>query len=97
MRWCDRNGIAVDTLAASSGGVNTSGGALVPDELSRTIIELVEKYGVFRANADVVMMGSDSLTIPRRTGGLQAFYTAENTAGTESDPSWDNVPWLQRS
>jgi len=31
------------------------------------------------------------MNIPRRTGGLTAYYVGENTAGTESDASWDNV------
>src|SRR5205823_11080334 len=35
--------------------------------------------------------GSDTLNWPRRTGGLTAFFTGENSAATESQASWDNV------
>ena len=34
-------------------------------------------------------MTSDALTVPRRTGGLTAYYVGENTEGTEPDVSWD--------
>lgn len=90
-QWCQSNGVPADIMAAMGTSPNTNGGALVPDELSRTIIELMEEYGAFRANADNVPMSSDTLTIPRRTGGLTAYYVGENEEGTESDPTWDNI------
>jgi len=38
-------------------------------------------------------MARDTLVIPRRTGGLTAYFTSENpsSAITESDAAWDNV------
>jgi len=87
--YCRKNGIGV--RSALSGGVNTSGGALVPDELERAIIDLREEYGLFRRVCRVTPMGSDTRNIPRRTGGLTAYFVGENTAGTESDAGWDNV------
>jgi HK97 family phage major capsid protein len=87
--WCRRNGVGA--RAALAGGVNTSGGALVPDELERAIIDLREEYGLFRRVCRVAPMGSDTLNVPRRTGGLTAYFVGENTAGTESDAAWDNV------
>jgi HK97 family phage major capsid protein len=36
-------------------------------------------------------MGSDTLTVPRRTGGLTAYFTGENTALTSSDKTWDII------
>lgn len=96
MQWCETNGIRFDVMAALSGGVNTSGGALVPDEMSRTVIELIEANGAFRANADNLPMTSDSLTVPRRTGGLEAFYVGENSEGTESEAGWDNVQFVAK-
>lgn len=87
--WCRKNGVGV--RSALSGGVNTSGGALVPDELERAIIDLREMYGLFRRACRVTPMGSDTKNTPRRTGGLTAYFVGENTAGTESDAGWDNV------
>lgn len=91
LNWCQSNGVNVDIRAAHSAGDNAKGGVLVPEELSRTIIRLVEEFGVFRRNTRVVPMTSDTLNIPRRTGGLTAHYVGENTEGTESDTAWNNV------
>lgn len=91
MERCRAMGMPLDIRAAHSESENAKGGALVPEELSRTIIRLVELYGIFRANTRVMPMSSDTLSIPRRTGGLTAYYVGENQAGTESDTSWDNV------
>lgn len=87
--WCRKNGVGV--RSALSEGVNTAGGALVPEEFERAIIDLREQYGLFRRVCRVTPMGSDTLNIPRRTGGLTAYFVGEGVAGTESDASWDNV------
>lgn len=89
-RWCRDNGLDVETRAHSE-TTNTTGGALVPNEFSQTIIDLREQYGVFRQNARVVPMSRDVMTMARRTGGLTAYWSAENTAITESTKSWNNI------
>lgn len=87
--WCRRNGVG--SRAALSGGVNTAGGVLVPEEFERAVIEIVEKHGLFRRACRVSPMGSDTLNVPRRVGGLTAYFVGEGVEGTESDASWDNV------
>jgi HK97 family phage major capsid protein len=87
--WCRKNGVG--PRAALEEGSNTSGGALVPDELERAIIDLREQYGLFRRVCRVTPMGSDTLTIPRRVGGVTAYYAGEGGSVTESDASWDSV------
>lgn len=90
-RWCrDYGGMDVDTRAHSE-NLNTTGGALVPNEFSQTIIDLRETYGVFRQHARVVPMMRDTMTAARRTGGLTAYWSSENTAITESTKSWNNI------
>ncbi len=66
-------------------------GALIPPEFSSRLVRLVEQFGVFEANAFIMPMNGDSLTFLRRTGGLNVFLVGENTAGTESQPSYGNV------
>lgn len=88
-QWCRENGIAI--TRAQSEGVNSAGGVLVPNQMMDSIIDLREEFGVFRKNATIVPMSSDTLDWPRRVGGLTAYFTPENTAGTESQASWDNV------
>lgn len=70
---------------------NSAGGYLVPEQFEQTIIDLRESYGVFRQNARIWPMGSDTLTVPRRSGGLTSYYVGEGDAVTESQKTWDGV------
>lgn len=90
MEFCKAQGISIVQKVATE-GTNTAGGFLVPEEFGQDIIELKEMYGVFRKYADVVPMSGDTLTEPRRTGGLTAYPVAETAAGTESTMTWDQV------
>jgi len=87
--FCREHGIAIER--AHGGGQNSLGGFLVPDEFDATMIDLRVEYGVFRRNANVVPMSSDTKSRPRRTGGLTAYGRSSGTATTESTKSWDNV------
>lgn len=72
-------------------GSNVHGGYLVFPEFERAIIDLKETYGVARQHANVVSMGSDMQTIPRRVGGLTVYFPAEAAEITQSDAEWDQV------
>jgi HK97 family phage major capsid protein len=76
---------------ALSEGTDSAGGVLVPEEFSQAIIDLRESYGVFRQQCQVVPMGSDTLTVPRRAGGVTAYFVGEGSTITDSDPSWNQV------
>jgi HK97 family phage major capsid protein len=93
-RWCRDHGVTlgmdVETRALST-GVNTAGGYLIPEEFKPDIIELLETYGVARRELDPEPMVRDTKIIPRRTGGLTSYFVGENTAPTESEPTWDQV------
>ncbi len=89
-QWCMDHGLQL-IEAVHEETVNTAGGYLVPIEIDRDIIELVDAYGVFRTNARRSMMTSDVKTRPRRTGGLEAYFVGESEAGTESTKGWDNT------
>jgi len=89
--WCQNNGVGI--RAAMSTTSNPDGGYLVPDELSQAIIDLREQYGVFRRECRVWPMGSDTLMIPRRTGGITIGLVGENpsSAISQSTPTFDQV------
>lgn len=72
-------------------GDPTKGGFAVPEILESTIIRLVELYGVFRRFTRVMPMGPGTLSLPRRTSGITAYFTAELAAITESDFTGDNI------
>ena len=86
--WCNRNGMEFRVLAE---GTNTLGGFLVPEEMNQAIIDLREEYGIFRQECDVVPMGSDTITVPRRIGGVTAAFVGESGTIAASDPTWDQV------
>ena len=68
-KWCRENGIE---LKAHSEGVNSAGGFFVPEEFATAIIDLRDSYGYFRRLCQVMPMGRDTMTVPRRVGGLTA-------------------------
>lgn len=89
-QFCRDRGISIQ--AALSEGVNSAGGFFVlPEFAIQRLIDLKEEYGVFRRNTNVVQMASDTMTIPRRVGGLTGYFIGENTEVTASDPEWDQV------
>jgi HK97 family phage major capsid protein len=86
--YCRNFGIVVK---AHTEGVNTQGGFLVPDEMAAELVTLREQYGVFRRNAKIYRMASDTLRIPRKNTGLTAYWVGEAIATTESTMGLDNV------
>ena len=86
-RWCKQNGVT----RSVSEGLNTAGGALVPDDITDTIIALRDRRGVFRGSASVLPMKGDTKSAPRRTGGLTASFTAEGVALSESSLTFDSI------
>lgn len=82
-QYCREFGIT----QALSGGQQT-GNFLVPEEMERAIIRLVETYGVFRNEARGMPMTSDTLSFPSRATGVTAYYVNEvPTSITESSPT----------
>jgi len=71
--------------------VNSQGGFLVPEEFSNTLISLREEYGVFRRNAKIEPMTSDTKRVPKRSATLTAHFVGEATAGTESTQTFQSV------
>jgi HK97 family phage major capsid protein len=89
MQWCQDNGIVLQK--AQSEGVNAQGGVFVPEEFSTEIIDLRDQYGIFRRLCRVIPMGRDTMTQPRRVGGLTAYAVGEAQAITQSTTAWDNI------
>lgn len=71
--------------------VTTGGQFLVPEEFSRDLIDLRERYGVARRLFRRAPMSSDTLNIPKRASGLTASFTAESAAASESNMTWSNI------
>ncbi len=88
LKFCQEHGIQ---LRAMEEGNNVAGGYLVPPEFDNDIIDLRDRYGVFRRRARVVPMVGDVKSRRRIKGGLTAYFVGEGAAGTESAPTFDMV------
>jgi len=93
-RWCADHGVTESR--ALNEGVNAQGGIFVNEEILNEIIVLVEEFGAFPANARTLTMKSDTLIVPRRVGGLKAYFVGENTSVTESDAAWDRIQMVAK-
>jgi HK97 family phage major capsid protein len=86
--FCKAQGIEIRVHRESD---NSAGGILVPTEFDNEIIDLREDYGVIRRLAKLKKMTSNTLTVKRREGGLQAFAVGEGKKITESEKKWGEV------
>jgi HK97 family phage major capsid protein len=83
---CQRHGLDISNSAYEGSGV--AGGYLVPAPLSQSIIETRERVGIARQVCQIQQMTADTLTIPKRSGGLTVYYPNELQTITDSDKSW---------
>lgn len=90
-KWCRDQGLYIENrvMTTESGSV---GGYLVPDEMEQSIIDLRSSYGLARKLARRRPMASDTKSVPKRTGGVTAYFVGEDNSGiTASDKNWANV------
>jgi len=72
--------------------VDASGGYVIPDEFRSELIRNVEATGVFFPLARRLPLVTGGVTsIPKRTGGLTAYWTAPAAQGTTSTPTFDLI------
>ena len=88
-KWCHERGLVY--RAALGEGSNVKGGVLVIPEFENVIIDLRERFGVFRRWARAKKMNSETLSIPRKKSGLTATAVGEGQTATEGDAAWDVI------
>lgn len=88
--WC-RDHLGIDIQAGMTEGTDSAGGFLVPPAYEANLIRLVADYGVARRKLRTVPMDRDTHDRPRRTGGLNAYFTGEIGAPTESTVAGDVI------
>lgn len=76
---------------------NVGGGVLVPDELSTRFIDLLPKYGKFRANATVLPIGGGKTFIPEITSDMTVYCPGEGGTITPSDVGLGQVQLLPKT
>lgn len=72
-------------------GVNSTGGALVPEVFEATLIRLQEEYGQFRQAARVIPMAGEKVVWPMLDGHITVYYPGEAGTITASNPTFKNV------
>ena len=72
-------------------GTDSAGGYTVPEELMSRLIDLMHRYGKFRANAMVLPMGSNKSLVPQVTADLTVYAPGEGTEITKSDMTFGQV------
>lgn len=70
---------------------NLQGGFLVPEEWTNKLLALVTTNTIFVSDMDSRQMATDVQYIPKVTSGTTAYWVAETSAITESQPSYGQI------
>lgn len=76
---------------ALSEGVASAGGFQVPEEFAAEINRVVEDFGLVRKLSRKIPMTTDKMHIPRLASSVAVSFPGENTAGSETEPVWEEV------
>jgi len=84
-----KDSIVARALSASN---LAEGGALIPEEFSRELIEYLREEAVVRAaGANVITIASDTILYPKQTSGAAAAYSGENVDIGKSEPAFGQL------
>ena len=78
-------------------GIESAGGVLVPGETAKILIDLMGRYGKFRANALRIPMGSATLKVPKVDSDLSVYCPGESVAPSASAPVFSAVNLAPRT
>ena len=91
----DANSLAM--FKSLTEGTNANGGFLVPEEFASEVNRVVEDYGLVAKLARKFPMNTDTLNVPRLASSVTIYYPGEATAGTASQPVFENVQLLSKT
>jgi HK97 family phage major capsid protein len=100
-RWLKDHGIKIRNSLSTD--ANEGAGIFVPNEMSLSIIRLVEEFGIARKYCKISPMSSSTKTQPVRVAGMKASPVSEtkkanegSNTGTQSQPGYTNVELVAR-
>lgn len=82
---------------AMSEGTTSAGGFLVPEEFTAQVYRIIEDFGLIAKLGTRIVMGSDTKNVPRVSASVSVSYPGENTAGTASQPTLQQVQLLAKT
>ncbi len=86
--YCQAHGLGVQATGQVEGS-NSLGGFFVPEQFEAAIIDNRLTVGIFRTQARVRPMSTDTLIFHSVNAGLTAYPVAEQGAGTLSTKTWN--------
>lgn len=88
------------TLASFKANMNeatgSAGGFIVPEEWAAEVNRVVEDFGLVAKLARKFPMNSDTMNVPRLSASVSVSYPGEATAGTASQPTFEQVQLLAK-
>lgn len=72
-------------------GTGSAGGFVVPEEFAAEVNRVVEDFGLVAKLARKFPMKSDTLNVPRLSATVSVTFPGEATAGTASQPTFEQV------
>lgn len=78
-------------------GTGSAGGFVVPEEFASEVNRVVEDFGLVPKLARIFPMKADTLNVPRLSATVSVSYPGEATAGTQSQPTFEQVVLASKS
>ncbi len=78
-------------LKGMTEAIGSAGGFVVPEEFAAEVNRIVEDFGLVPKLARKFPMSTDTLNVPRLSATVTVYYPGEATAGTASQPTFEQV------
>lgn len=86
-----KDNASLSALKALNEGTGSAGGFIVPEEFAAEVNRVVEDFGLVSKLARKIPMKSDTLNVPRLSSSVTVSYPGEATAGTASQPVFEQI------
>jgi HK97 family phage major capsid protein len=92
-----KDAASLAAFKAMTEGTGSAGGFVVPEEFAAEVNRVVEDFGLVAKLARKFPMKSDTLNVPRLSATVTVSYPVEATAGTGSQPTFEQVVLSSKS
>jgi HK97 family phage major capsid protein len=88
---------ALGKFKSMNEGTGSAGGFIVPEEFAAEVNRVVEDFGLVPKFARKFPMKYDTLNVPRLSASVSVYYPGETSAGTASQPTFEQVILLAKT
>jgi HK97 family phage major capsid protein len=86
-----KDGVSLAAFKSLTEGTGSAGGFIVPEEFAAEVNRVVEDFGLVPKLARIYPMKYDTLNVPRLASSVSVYWPGEATAGTASQPVFEQV------